>query len=104
MHKITDEERKSLLVSYMELEPHIVVNGLRYEMNACVDAEGVIFYCINVLTQRLGAKVACLRASWEQCVSGLTIAYLYNCVLDLCEKSIAQFEGDTIQLKEFMSA
>lgn len=100
MYNITDEERKSLLISYMELEPHIIVNGLRYDMSACVDAEGVIFYCVNVLTQRLGAKVACLKRSWEQCVSGLHIAYLYNCVLETCEQAIAQFEGTSIQLKE----
>ena len=84
----TEEDRKRLLLSYMDMEPMIEVNGLQYEMSAYFDDEGVMFYCVNVRNQRLGAKVACLRSSWDQCTTGLTMAVLYANVLEICEESI----------------
>jgi hypothetical protein len=89
----SEDERKKLLLSYIEMEPVVTVNGFSYEISACVDDEGAMFYCVNPYTQRLGATVLCPRSTWEECNTGLSIAFLYNIVLEICEDSIKKNDG-----------
>src|SRR5574339_576418 len=89
----TDNNRRSVLQSYIDTEPTIRVNCDTYCISTYLGEEGIMFYAVDTRKHILGARVFLPRIQWEKLHSGLSLAYLYNAVLEKMESIIRHTGG-----------
>lgn len=87
-----EDERRTLLFGYMQTEPEIECNCLRYAVSVSFqERDYVDFYATGL--QGVGAIARVKRSSWDSCDCGLSMAYLYNTVLGTLELGVSQTGG-----------
>lgn len=82
---MTEEERRNLFHSYVLLEPEIWINNTQYLVSEHFQEGGVHFYAVNARFHTLGAQAFVPPECWQSCGTGLSLAFLYNEVLNTLE-------------------
>lgn len=98
---ISESERRNLLHHYACMEPIIIVNSISYRVSVAYGTWYVVFYATDTRNQCVESMALVTMDTWNKTETGLTMACIYNCVLESLENGVMRgYEvGDVINLE-----
>lgn len=76
---------------YHALEPEIKVNTIPYDIRIRAGAAYVSFQAVSRFNEDDYVETLLPRSTFEQCKTGLSVACVYNSILDSLERQVLEY-------------